>query len=91
MGEPVEQRTGEPLGTEHAGPFADNRLVAAELEKRWNDRLAAVRNLETELEGLTASPAVDLTPADGYLVDTKLHKSSILQLTTYKGHMVSNN
>ena len=42
----------------------DNRLVAAELEKRWNDRLAVVRNLETELEGLTASPAVDLTPAD---------------------------
>jgi hypothetical protein len=34
----------------------DNRLVAAELEKRWNDRLAVVRNLETELEGLTASP-----------------------------------
>jgi hypothetical protein len=25
----------------------DNRLVAAELEKRWNDRLAIVRNLET--------------------------------------------
>jgi excisionase family DNA binding protein len=42
----------------------DNRLVAAELEKRWNDRLAVVRNLETELEGLTAAPAVDLTPAD---------------------------
>jgi excisionase family DNA binding protein len=42
----------------------DNRLVAAELEKRWNDRLAVVRNLETELEGLTASPAVDLAPAD---------------------------
>lgn len=42
----------------------DNRLVAAELEKRWNDRLAVVHNLETELEGLTASPAVDLTPAD---------------------------
>lgn len=42
----------------------DNGLVAAELEKRWNDRLALVRNLETELEGLTASPAVDLTPAD---------------------------
>lgn len=42
----------------------DNRLVAAELEKRWNDRLAVVRNLETELEGLTASPTVDLTPAD---------------------------
>ncbi|WP_247790142.1 transposase [Bradyrhizobium sp. 155] len=43
---------------------ADNRLVAAELEKRWNERLTVVRNLETELEGLTASPAVDLTPAD---------------------------
>ena len=35
----------------------DNRLVAAELEKRWNERLAIVRNLETELEGLMASPA----------------------------------
>jgi len=42
----------------------DNRLVAAELEKRWNDRLAVVRNLETELERLTASPVVDLTPVD---------------------------
>ena len=42
----------------------DNRLVAAELEKRWNERLVVVRDLETELEGLTASPAVDLTPAD---------------------------
>lgn len=41
----------------------DNRLVAAELEKRWNDRLSVVRNLETELEGLTASPAADLTRA----------------------------
>jgi excisionase family DNA binding protein len=42
----------------------DNRLVAAELEKRWNERLAIVRNLETELEGLTASAATELTPAD---------------------------
>jgi excisionase family DNA binding protein len=42
----------------------DNRLVAAELEKRWNERLAIVRNLETELERLTASPATELTPAD---------------------------
>ena len=42
----------------------DNRLVAAELEKRWNERLAIVRDLETELEGLTASPATELTPAD---------------------------
>ena len=23
MSEPVEQRTGEPLGTEHAGPFVE--------------------------------------------------------------------
>jgi excisionase family DNA binding protein len=42
----------------------DNRLVASELEKRWNERLAAVRDLETELEGAAASPATDLTPAD---------------------------
>ena len=42
----------------------DNRLVAAELETRWNERLAIVRDLETGLEGVTASPAVDLTPAD---------------------------
>jgi excisionase family DNA binding protein len=42
----------------------DNRLVAAELEKRWNERLAIVRNLETELEGLTASPPTELMPAD---------------------------
>ena len=42
----------------------DNRLVAAELEKRWNERLAIVRDLETALEGLTSSPATELTPAD---------------------------
>jgi DNA invertase Pin-like site-specific DNA recombinase len=42
----------------------DNRLVASELETRWNDRLAVVRNLETELEGLATSPATDLAPAD---------------------------
>ncbi len=42
----------------------DNRLVAGELEKRWNERLAAVRDLQTELEALTTIPATDLTPAD---------------------------
>ncbi len=42
----------------------DNRLVAAELEKRWNERLTIVRNLEIELETLRASPSVDLSPAD---------------------------
>ena len=42
----------------------DNRLVAAELEKRWNERLSVVRDLEAELEELTASPATEPTPAD---------------------------
>lgn len=42
----------------------DNRLVAAELEKRWNDRLTTVRSLESELDQLTASPTTELTPAD---------------------------
>ena len=42
----------------------DNRLVAGELEKRWNERLTIVRSLEIELETVTASPAVDLSPAD---------------------------
>ena len=42
----------------------DNRLVAAELESRWNERLTIVRKLETEVESLTASPATELTPAD---------------------------
>lgn len=41
-----------------------NRLVAAELEKRWNDRLVVVRDLEAELEGLTAHPAATLAPED---------------------------
>ena len=42
----------------------DNRLVAAELEKRWNDQLIVVHDLEAELEGLTTSPATELTPVD---------------------------
>ena len=42
----------------------DNRLVAAELETRWNERLTVVRDLEAELEGLTTSPATEPTPAD---------------------------
>jgi DNA invertase Pin-like site-specific DNA recombinase len=41
----------------------DNRLVAAELEKRWNERLTVVHDLEAELEGLT-SPATEPTPVD---------------------------
>ena len=30
----------------------DNRLVAGELERRWNKRLVVVRNLEAELDQL---------------------------------------
>lgn len=42
----------------------DNRLVVAELEKRWNERLAAVGDLEAELEGLAAGAGHDLSPED---------------------------
>jgi len=42
----------------------DNRLVAAELEKRWNEKLTVVHDLEAELEQLTTSPATELTPVD---------------------------
>src|SRR5947209_1369479 len=37
----------------------DNRLVAGELERRWNERLVAVRDLEFEIDRLDA----DRTPA----------------------------
>jgi hypothetical protein len=42
----------------------DNRLVASELETRWNERLTIARDLEAELEELTASPAAEPAPAD---------------------------
>jgi DNA invertase Pin-like site-specific DNA recombinase len=42
----------------------DNRLVAAELEKRWNQRLVVVHDLEAELEGLAAHPDAALAPED---------------------------
>lgn len=42
----------------------DNRLVTAELERRWNERLVAVRDLENELAALMATPVVDLASAD---------------------------
>ena len=42
----------------------DNRLVAAELEKRWNDQLIVVHDLEAELEGLTTSFATELPPVE---------------------------
>lgn len=39
----------------------DNRLVAAELERRWNDALCTTRDLERELDALTRSQPTALT------------------------------
>jgi excisionase family DNA binding protein len=39
----------------------NNRLVAAELEHRWNERLLAVRTLEDERDTLAAGPQSSLT------------------------------
>jgi excisionase family DNA binding protein len=42
----------------------DNRLVAAELERRWNERLTAARALEAQRDALKAAPATTLSAAD---------------------------
>lgn len=42
----------------------ENRLVAAELERRWNERLVAVRNLEAEIGRLDADKEPILTDAE---------------------------
>jgi DNA invertase Pin-like site-specific DNA recombinase len=42
----------------------DNRLVAGELERRWNERLAAMRSLEEELALIAARPAQSLSPEE---------------------------
>ena len=42
----------------------ENRLVAGELERRWNERLVAVRDLELEIDRLDADEAPALTVAD---------------------------
>ena len=42
----------------------DNRLVAGELERRWNERLVVVRHLEAELDQLRAEQVEALTVAD---------------------------
>jgi DNA invertase Pin-like site-specific DNA recombinase len=39
-----------------------NRLVAAELERRWNERLAQVASRQTELDALDAQTSSSLTP-----------------------------
>jgi hypothetical protein len=38
----------------------DNRLVAGELERRWNERLASVRTLEEQLAQHDTGPAITL-------------------------------
>ncbi len=42
----------------------ENRLVAGELERRWNERLAAVRALEDECDALAAAPTRSLSPTE---------------------------
>lgn len=42
----------------------DHRLVAGELERRWNERLLAVRALEDERGAFLAKPETTLTEAD---------------------------
>jgi len=42
----------------------DNRLVAAELEQRWNERLHAVQALEQERDKVTAHPQLPFTPLE---------------------------
>ena len=42
----------------------ENRLVAGELERRWNERLLAVRDLELDIDRLDADKAPALTVAD---------------------------
>jgi len=40
----------------------DNRLVTAELERRWNERLAQVSQRQAEIEALEAEASPSLTP-----------------------------
>jgi Flp pilus assembly protein TadG len=42
----------------------ENRLVTAELERRWNERLTTVRTLEEELSRLNTDQRPVLSPAD---------------------------
>ena len=42
----------------------ENRLVASELERRWNERLVAVRDLEVEVDRLDADKAPAFSEAD---------------------------
>jgi hypothetical protein len=42
----------------------DNRLVAGELERRWNERLAKVRDLEDQLCQLDMEPSTTISSDD---------------------------
>ncbi len=42
----------------------DNRLVAGELERRWNERLEAVRAIEADREALAARPRASVDAAE---------------------------
>jgi excisionase family DNA binding protein len=42
----------------------DNRLVASELERRWNDRLVRLRDLESQLDNLATPRALMLSAQD---------------------------
>jgi excisionase family DNA binding protein len=42
----------------------DNRIVAAELERRWNERLQIVRDLQSELDVLASHPQTTLSAAE---------------------------
>ena len=42
----------------------DNRLVAGELERRWNERLQALRAIEAERDALAAHPPATLSGAE---------------------------
>jgi DNA invertase Pin-like site-specific DNA recombinase len=42
----------------------DNRLVAGELERRWNERLATVRALEEQLAQYNTAPIIVVAPED---------------------------
>ena len=42
----------------------DNRLVAAELEQRWNDRLQAVQALEQERDAAATHPRLPFSPPE---------------------------
>lgn len=42
----------------------DNRLVAAELEQRWNERLQAAQALEQERDAVAAHPQLPFTPLE---------------------------